>query len=65
MFDICACVDRFLGCLVLYGWVDDSGGVMVQCLVVRQLFWLHAGLCVCRGVIGVLWRLGWMFSSGA
>lgn len=35
VFLICAYVDYFVGCLVLFGWVDQCGGVCIRCMFVR------------------------------
>jgi len=57
------CVDCFLCYLALLGWVVLLGGVLLWCTIVRQLFCVPDVWYVWRYVLGVVWDLGWMFSS--
>jgi len=43
--------------LYFFGGVDHCGRVLVCCMVLRQLFWVHHGWRLWRGVLGVLWAL--------
>lgn len=42
----------------LLGRVDLCGVLFVFYMFVRQLFWVHACLCVWIGFLGVVWGLG-------